>query len=116
MEDKRRHKRLPLAGDILIRELGGELDAELAEIEITDCSQDGIGFITDKALIIGNNYESNLTLWNKDKIHVFIQIVRASKDGDKFRYGGIFIGMPDAERMRIEVYETVEDELHHVEE
>ena len=49
---------------------------------------------------------------NKDKIHVFLQITRANKDGDIFHYGGIFIGMPDSDRMRIRVYETVEDELH----
>ena len=113
MEDKRKNKRLELSGEIILKELGGTGDGEAAEIEIQDCSRDGIGFTTDKALLIGSNYEANLTLWNKDKIHVFIQIVRADKKGDIFRYGGIFIGMPDADRMTIQVYETVEDELSH---
>lgn len=111
MEDKRKHKRLELSGEILMKELGAAGDAEPADIEITDCSRDGIGFTTEKALTIGSNYEANLTLWNKDKLHVFIQIVRAAKEGDIFHYGGIFIGMPDADQMRIQVYETVQDEL-----
>ena len=111
MEDKRKHKRLELTGEILMKELGAPGDAEPAEIEIHDCSRDGIGFSTDKALTIGSNYEANLTLWNKDKLHVFIQIVRASKEEDVYHYGGIFIGMPDQDQMRIQVYETVQDEL-----
>lgn len=111
MEDKRRHKRLELSGELMMKELGTSGDGEPADIEITDCSRDGIGFTTDRALTIGSNYEANLTLWNKDKLHVFIQIVRASKEGDIFHYGGIFIGMPDQDQMRIQVYETVHDEL-----
>lgn len=112
MEDKRKNKRLELQGEILIKEVGGVEDGELAEIEITDCSRDGLGFTTDRVLTIGSNYETNLTLWNKDKIHVFLQITRANKEGNVFHYGGIFIGMPDTDRMRIRVYETVEDELN----
>ena len=111
MEDKRKHKRLELSGEILMKELGAAGDGETVEIEIHDCSRDGIGFTTDKAFTIGSNYEANLTLWNKDKIHVFIQIVRATKEDDLYHYGGIFIGMPDQDQMRIQVYETVQDEL-----
>ncbi|SFB72814.1 PilZ domain-containing protein [Butyrivibrio sp. YAB3001] len=113
MEDKRKHKRLELTGEILIKELGGSGNHEAVDIKITDCSRDGIGFSTTEALTIGSNYEANLTLWNKDKINVFIQIVRAVKDGDMYHYGGIFIGMPDDVQMRIQVYETVSDELAH---
>ena len=111
MEDKRKHKRLELTGEIMLKELGGTGEATPAQIEIHDCSTDGIGFTTDAQLVIGHNYEANLTLWTKEVLHVFIQIVRASKEGDVFHYGGIFIGMPDADKMRIEVYETVEDQL-----
>ena len=111
MVEKRKHNRLELTGEIILRPIGGTGDATAAQIEIHDCSRDGIGFTADAQLTIGDNYEANLTLWNKDRIHVFIQIVRAAKEGDLFHYGGIFIGMPDADKMRIEVYETVEDTL-----
>ena len=46
---------------------------------------------------------------------MFVQIVRAAKIDDRFHYGGIFIGMPDADKMRIEVYETVKDQLKEME-
>ncbi|WP_026651791.1 PilZ domain-containing protein [Butyrivibrio proteoclasticus] len=110
MEEKRRAKRLDLAGEILIKELGSS-EQKAVDIKITDASTSGIGFSTEKQLTIGDNYESNLTLWNKEVIHVFIQIVRAVKEGDVYHYGGIFIGMPEDVKMRIQVYETVEDTL-----
>ncbi len=111
MEDKRKHKRLALSGELILKQLGGSGDAETAQIEITDCSRDGVGFSTDAQLTIGDNYEANLTLWTKEVLHVFVQIVRAAKIDDMFHYGGIFIGMPDSDKMRIEVYETVRDQL-----
>ncbi len=111
MEDKRKHKRLALAGELILKQLGGGGEAETAQIEITDCSRDGVGFSTDAQLTIGDNYEANLTLWTKEVLHVFVQIVRAAKVDNGFHYGGIFIGMPDSDKMRIEVYETVRDQL-----
>ena len=111
MEDKRKHKRLGLTGELMLKQLGSDEGPQAATIEITDCSRDGLGFSTDAQLVIGNNYEANLTLWTKETLHVFIQIVRAAKIDDGFHYGGIFIGMPDSDKMRIEVYETVEDQL-----
>ena len=111
MEEKRKHKRLELSGELILKKLGGGDDQQTAQILIHDCSRDGIGFITDAQLTIGNNYEANLTLWTKEVLHVFVQIVRAAKVDDVFQYGGIFIGMPDSDKMRIEVYETVEDQL-----
>ena len=109
MEEKRKSKRLELSGDIVIKELGAA-EGKRAEINITDCSTAGLGFSTSEALTIGDIYEANLVIWNKEKLHVFLQIVRAVKEGDIYRYGTLFIGMPEDIKMRIQVYETVEDE------
>ena len=109
MEERRRSKRLELSGEILLNELGsGEI--ETCDISITDCSSTGLGFTSDKQLVIGNNYEANLTIWTKEVLHVFIQIIRASKEENGFHYGSLFIGMPEDVKKRIDVYETVEDE------
>ena len=110
MEEKRKHRRLELTGELIAKHMGTGTHENL-NIEISDCSSDGIGFTTDAQLVIGDNYETNLTLWTKEVLHVFVQIVRAAKVDGAFRYGAIFIGMPDADKMRIEVYETVEDQL-----
>ncbi len=109
MEERRRGKRLELSGEILLQELGGG-QGDTVDINITDASTVGIGFSTHKKLNLGDNYEANLVLWNKEKIHVFVQIVRAEIKDDLYHYGGLFIGMPEDVKMRIQVYETIEDE------
>jgi hypothetical protein len=114
MEERRKSKRLELTGELILNQLGGDGEVKTAKIDIHDCSRDGIGFNTDKQLMIGDNYEANLTIWTKEILHVFIQVVRAAKLENTYNYGGIFIGMPDADKMRIEVYETVKDTLNEV--
>lgn len=111
MEERRKNRRQELTGELIMDRLGGSGESTTAKIDIHDCSKDGIGFCTDQQLMIGDNYEANLTIWTKEVLHVFIQIVRATKLENTFNYGGIFIGMPDADKMRIEVYETVKDTL-----
>ena len=48
-----------------------------------------------------------MTIWTKEVIHAFIEIVRIEKKKDTFEYGGIFVGMPEMDAQRIEVYDTV---------
>ncbi len=109
MEERRKSRRLDLTGEILLKELGTS-EVRNCDIRITDCSSTGLGFATDQQLTIGNNYEAKITIWTKEVLHVIIQIVRASKENDLFHYGGLFIGMPEDVRKRIDVYETVEEE------
>lgn len=109
MEERRKNRRLELSGEIIIKGLGGA--SEAVDIHIVDASTTGMGFKTDKKLTIGDIYEAKLTLWNKEKIDAFVQIVRASIDKDElFHYGCVYIGMPEDVKMRIQVYETVEEE------
>ena len=58
---------------------------------------------------MGAVYEAYLTIWTKEVIHAFIEIVRIEKNMDTYEYGGLFIGMPEVDLQRIEVYNTVAD-------
>ena len=60
--------------------------------------------------MIGSVYESYLTIWTKEVLHAFFEIRRIEKiDEDSYNYGAIFIGMPEMDAARIEVYQTVEE-------
>ncbi|MBQ7429804.1 MAG: PilZ domain-containing protein [Butyrivibrio sp.] len=107
MIERRKNKRLGLTGELLLCPIGGSGNPEAVSIEITDASKTGIGFITDKHLTIGDNYEANLTIWTKEVLHVFLQIVRANEIENGYSYGAFFIGMPDYDAQRITAYETV---------
>lgn len=79
-------------------------------IEIVDVSKGGVGFVCDQPLKIGAVYESYLTIWTKEVIHAFLQIVRIELSGkDEYSYGASFVGMPEMEAKRIEVYQTISE-------
>ena len=83
MNERRKTKRSELSSRLIIKQLDGKGENEIA-IEVEDVSKTGIGFTS-------------------------IEIVRIEKKGDVFEYGAIFIGMPEMEAARIEVYQTVND-------
>lgn len=106
MEEKRKSRRMELEATLKVKKLGGG-ESEEVSIETIDLSKTGIGFLCEKELETGGVYEANLVIWTKETIHCFIEIVRAVDKGDRFFYGGVFIGMPETDIQRISVYETV---------
>lgn len=106
--ERRKGRRDELATRLIIKRLDGGLKQDVA-IEVADLSKSGIGFSSTELMQIGNVYEGNLTIWSKEVIHVFIEIVRIEKKTDTFEYGAVFIGMPEQDVMRISTYQTVED-------
>lgn len=114
MNERRKSKRLTMSGVLMMKALGGSGTSSEVSIDIQNCSRHGLGFSCKELLVIGDNYQAELTIWTKEVINVFLQIVRSEKreDGD-YDYGCIFIGMPDSDRQRIAVYETVEELVPH---
>lgn len=109
--EKRRDKRLDLESQIIIKRLdSSEGEAkETVDILLKDVSKSGVGFICSYPLEIGAVYECKLTLWTKETIHTFIEIVRVLSKDDSYFYGGIFIGMSEMDMKRIEIYFTFHD-------
>ncbi|MCQ2517718.1 MAG: PilZ domain-containing protein [Lachnospiraceae bacterium] len=110
MEERRKSKRIQLDAKLMVKRLNGEGQNEVI-IEVFDLSKTGIGFNCKQPLMIGSVYEAYITIWTKEVIHAFIEIVRSTKEDNMFRYGGIFIGMPEMDARRIETYDTVCSEM-----
>ena len=111
MEERRKRKRLELQSKIIIKSLNDPGTQHEAVIDIIDVSKTGVGFSCNLPLEIGTVYEAFLTIWTKEVLHAFIEIVRIEKAGDKFNYGSIFVGMPGMDASRIAIYDTVNTEL-----
>ena len=111
MENKRKNVRTSLNSKLIIKKLGENTAGNEVAIDITDVSKSGIGFTCKEPLEIGAVYESFLTIWTKEVLHAFIEIVRIEKQEETFAYGGVFIGMPEMDAARIEVYQTVNNEI-----
>ncbi len=109
-QDRRKTRRTDLASKLVIKRLDGNAGKEVT-INIADVSKNGVGFDCSEPLQIGEVYEAYLTIWTKEVIHAFLQIVRIELKAGGYGYGAIFIGMPEMDSARIEVYQTVNDEV-----
>lgn len=106
MEERRRNSRLELNSKLIVKRLDGGTEQEV-DIDIVDVSKTGVGFSSDTPLNIGEVYEGYLTIWTKEVLHAFMEIVRIEKRDNVYIYGAIFVGMPEMDAARIAVYETV---------
>lgn len=109
--ERRKNKRMDLEARLIIRRLDCVNDPDEVAIEIIDVSKTGVGFNCTVPLEIGAVYEAYLTIWTKEVIHAFIEIIRISKEEEVFKYGGIFIGMSEMDASRIEIYGRVNDHI-----
>lgn len=107
--ERRRNKRTSMPSTLVIKKLGGNNGNKEVSIDIADVSRTGIGFTCTEPLQIGEVYESFLTIWTKEVLHAFLQIVRIELKGDIYSYGAVFIGMPEMDSARIEVYQTINE-------
>ncbi len=108
MQEKRKAERTELESRLIIKQLNGDAEGSKdVAISVIDVSKNGVGFACTEKLEIGAVYEAYLTIWTQEKLHCFMEIVRIVKNGDTFEYGAIFVGMPDMEMKRIEIYQTV---------
>ncbi len=108
MEERRRSKRTELQSRLIIKRLD-EKESKETVIDIVDVSRSGVGFSCKEALNIGAVYESYLTIWTHEVLHAFLQIVRIEMKGEDYIYGAVFIGMPEMDASRIEVYQTISE-------
>ena len=108
MQEKRNSRRMSLSARLLIKNMHDTSEKEEVEIEVLDVSKTGVGFICDAPLEIGAVYEALLKIWNDDVIHAFLKVVRIEQTQDeKYICGTIFIGLPEMNAARIEVYELM---------
>ncbi|MEH2946480.1 PilZ domain-containing protein [Sporofaciens sp. JLR.KK001] len=108
MEEKRNSMRMSLSAQLLIKNMGDNLLEEEVEIEVLDVSKTGVGFICDRPLEIGAVYETNLKIWTDEVIHAFLKVVRIEQTKEeKYICGTIFIGLPEMNAKRIEVYDML---------
>lgn len=108
MDERRKNKRTNMPSKLVIKRLDGDDDRQVSVV-ITDVSKGGIGFECTERLQVGEVYEAFLKIWTKEVIHAILIIVRMNQKGEGYSYGTVFVGMPDTESARIEVYQAFED-------
>jgi hypothetical protein len=116
MENERRKgTRLLLDTKLVIKRLD-RADSNDIPIEVVDLSKSGIGFTSTHVIEMGVVYECYLRIWTQEVIHAFLQVARTEKKGENYEYGAFFIGMPEMDSARIDVYHLVEKTTKEMEE
>lgn len=109
MEERRKNRRIELTSKLLIKRMDQDSNPKEVNIEVTDASKTGVGFLCSEKLDIGAVYESYLTIWTKEVLHAFLEIIRVVDKGNgTYEYGAIFIGMSEQDASRIAAYDTIE--------
>ncbi len=111
VEEKRRFRRMDLESNLIIKRIDNGME-DYIKIGTHDLSKSGCGFISKADLEVDTVYESHITIWTKEVIHVLLKIVRKMEREDGFLYGAIFMGLSDADAFRIEVYDLMDRENH----
>jgi hypothetical protein len=108
MDERRKSKRTDLKSKLIAKRLDSSEQREVG-VDVLNVSKTGIGFESDDLLEMGAVYEAYLTIWTSEVLHAFIEIVRIEKIEDGYNYGGLFIGMPELDLQRIDVYNIVNE-------
>lgn len=104
MEEKRRSKRMDIDVRISLRAIDADDDddSKTYDVDVINISKGGIAFKCDDDICVNGFYDTQITIWTKEKINAVIHVLRKSGDNS---YGGKFVGMSASDLFKIEVYE-----------
>ena len=110
MDEKRKYKRSNLDVTVQMRRCDNPEHKKIT-VEVHDLSREGMGFYSAEDIKIGEYYDAEIEIWTKEIIKVVLKIVRRTElqDKDTISYGSEFIGLSEAEKFRIDVYQCVEE-------
>ncbi len=109
MEERRKSVRMELKITATIVNMNKD-NPQALTVVVKDLSTNGIGFESEELLGIGQVYEADITIWTQEVLHVFLKIVRIELLEDGYAFGASFVGMPQNDSQRIDVYQAVRDE------
>lgn len=111
MEERRRDKRLPLDVAIEISRIseGDITTVSYVHVNVTDMSRSGIGFSSERELENETFYDTKIRIWTGEIIYVVLEILRVEKRADEYHYGAKFIGISEAEALKIEIYRMFQE-------
>ncbi len=109
--EKRKYRRDFIDEIIELKPLGAvSNDVGIVKAKVVDMSSVGIGFTTDVPLSKGDCYSADVELWTKGILPTVISVARCNETPDgKYSCGGTFVGMRDAEKLRIDIYQMFND-------
>lgn len=116
MDELRRYKRIPIKLSLEVKQLFKQ-DYEVvpgidAEIQVTDISRNGIGFLCSSKLPVGYYFNSRIQLGEGDFFYAVIHIIRCSVLNEKeYSYGTEFVGLAPFLANKVDEYDKRQNNL-----
>lgn len=108
MSEKRKCRRSDFRVSMRVHCVVGEAN-EIFDIELQNISREGIGFFSNSFIEVQEFYDTDLYV-DQEVIKTVIKIVHCHRlPTGGFIYGAEFVGMPEQDRFRIDVYQIVHD-------
>lgn len=97
--EKRKHPRKPINLKIIVDELYKQnneiIDNVNEEIEVTNISKTGLGFVSKSDLPIGFYFNARISISDEEKFYGVLRIIRKREIEDSIEYGCVFVGLAD---------------------
>lgn len=107
MDEKRKNKRLDLEVSVEMERLDQDdstVTIKFIHVDVTNISRSGIGFFSAKELKTNTFYNAKIQIWTKEVVNTVIKIVRCVPEAEGFSCGGVFIGLMEADALKIDIY------------
>lgn len=114
-QERRKSNRLDINATIQLNSVRNKknvdsLNKDAFEVEVVNISKDGLAFKTVEKLELNTYYDTNITLWTKEKFQTVIEVIRMENYGEaQTLYGCRFIGIMPSDQLKIQIYEMVSD-------
>lgn len=108
MNEKRKNKRLDLEVSVEMERLDKDESTaamKFIHVDVANISRSGIGFFSGKELKPNTFYNAKIQIWTKEVVNTVIKIARCVPEEDGFSCGGVFIGLAEADALKIDIYE-----------
>jgi hypothetical protein len=112
MEERRRHKRLPLEVTVELERLEQDsiVTAKYVTVEVFDLSKSGIGFISPEKMELRSYFDAKIKIWTGETLEVIINTVRELPLEKGYQYGGTFVGMTAVDALKLDIYHMLQEQ------
>jgi hypothetical protein len=111
MDERRRHRRLPINLEIevnkLFRQDNEVIDDINAEIEVVDISKTGIGFVSEAVFPLDYYFNAKIDFDVKKFFYCVIKIIRKVEVEGYLLYGCEFVGLAEFLSDKVDEYELI---------
>lgn len=113
MDEKRKNKRLDLEVSVEMERLDQDENItkmKFIHVDVINISRSGLGFFSGVELAPNTFYNAKIQIWTKEIVNAVLKIARCVPEEDGFSCGGVFIGLAEADALKIDIYEMYNEQ------